>query len=683
MSVVVAKEDAARFIELADAENLEARVVADITAAPRLTMDWNGKTIVNLSRAFLNSNGAPKSADVKIAAPQTSDSVYPPLTKTALTELAASLALCSQKGLGERFDATIGRGTVLMPYGGKYQLTPPQTMAGKIPVLEGRTDAASLMAWGFDPHISEASPYHGAAAAVIHSVAKIIASGGTRKKCWLSFQEYFERLRDEPTRWGKPAAALLGALEAQLGLEVGAIGGKDSMSGSFEEIDVPPTLVSFAVSMADAKSVVSPEFKKAGSHVYKLYAGAGVYGKTDYKSLCGLCDQMEAWIREGRIHAAWAIGAGGAAEAVIKMSFGNHIGFKAVAPLTAEPLIGGFIVEADALPGHEKDLIGVTTEAYTLLQNGETIDFGDIQSAWEATLQPVYPYLIAQEGAAETLTNNTYPTISSPVKSAKPLFVIPVFPGTNCEYDTARGIERAGGAARILVIRNRSVQDIGESARALADAIRGAQGLVIPGGFSGGDEPDGSGKFITAFFRNAAVSDAVADLLQKRDGLMCGICNGFQALIKLGLVPYGEIRDTDVQSPTLTYNKIGRHQSLLAHTRVASNKSPWLSAMAPGAVYTVAVSHGEGRFIADESLIRALAENGQIATQYVDFGGNATQDIRFNPNNSDCAVEGVTSPDGRVFGRMCHNERYEAGLFKNVPGDKDMDIFAGAVAYYR
>ena len=683
MSVVVAKEDAEKFIALAADENLEAKIVAGVTEEPRLVMSWNDSDIVNLARSFLNSNGAPKYANVTVNEISGEDESYPALGEKELTALISDLAFCSQKGLSERFGATIGRGTILMPFGGAHQLTAPQAMAAKIPVLEGETSTASVMSWAFDPKVSEKSPYHGGILAVIHSVAKIIASGGTREKCWLTFQEYFERLREDETRWGKPVSALLGALEAQLGLGVGAIGGKDSMSGSFEDIDVPPTLVSFAVSVADSGNVISPEFKKAGSKVYLLAPGFGIYDKVDFEALAAHFNKVEELIKSGKVRAAWAVGTGGTAEAVIKMCMGNHIGFNAKKPLTAEAFMGGFILEADELAGFEDNIIGCTTEEYTLVQNGETIDIAGLQNAWEQTLEPVYPCLIQQTGKAENFTYTKGVTASPAVKSLNPKFIIPVFPGTNCEYDTARAIEKAGGTAEILVVRNLSVSDIENSVKTLAEKIATAQAVMIPGGFSGGDEPDGSGKFITSFFRNPAISQAVADLLQKRDGLMCGICNGFQALIKLGLVPYGEIRDIDVDSPTLTYNKIGRHQSMLAHTRVASNKSPWLAGMQVGETYIVPVCHGEGRFIADEALIRKLAENGQIATQYVDFDGNATQDIRFNPNNSDFAVEGITSPDGRVFGRMCHNERYTKGTFTNVPGNADMDIFRGAVAYYK
>jgi phosphoribosylformylglycinamidine synthase len=687
MSVVVAKEDAAAFIALASHENMEATVVAHVTREQRLIMKWNKKIIVNLSRKFLNSNGAAKYAKVRIAAPHIPEQKTSALTVEEIEQLIGSLAVCSQKGLVDRFDSVIGAATVVMPFGGKYQLTPAQSMAAKIPVLKGKTNTCSLMAWGFDPEISSVSPYHGAIFAVIHSIAKIIAAGGSRCKSWLSFQEYFERLHCDPARWGKPAAALLGALDAQLGLEVAAIGGKDSMSGSFENIDVPPTLVSFAVSVANINNIITPEFKTVGSMVYHIKPSFTVYEKPDFAALRELFDHVEQLVAEGTILSAWAVGSGGTAEAVIKMCLGNRFGFAAEPPLkspaiTAEAGFGGFVVET-AAPLSGAELLGCTTEEYTIKTNVYSLSLVPLQRTWEETLEMVYPCNIEQEGKTETFTYDKGVTIKPKNRFAQPKFIIPVFPGTNSEYDTARAVEKAGGMAELIIVRNLKPADIGESVRILEKAVRSAQGLIIPGGFSGGDEPDGSGKFITAFFRNPVLSEAVTELLQKHGGLICGICNGFQALIKLGLVPYGEIRGMTENSPTLTYNKIGRHQSTLVRTRIASNKSPWLSHLELGGNYLVPVSHGEGRFIAEESLIRELAANGQIATQYVDLEGSPTQNIRFNPNNSDFAVEGITSPDGRVFGRMGHNERYEESLFKNVPGARSMDIFAGAVGYFR
>jgi len=698
MSVVTTEKDAKKFIELAGAENLEAVVIAEVTEEKRLVMKWNGKTIVNLSREFLNSNGAEKHAKARIA------SLKPASEKTEpdaaqLEKFIADLNICSQKGLVDRFDSSIGAATVIAPYGGKYQLTPAQAMAAKIPVLNGETKTCSLMSWGFDPQVSSASPYHGTVFAVVLSLAKIIAAGGSRKRCWLSFQEYFERLRDDPLRWGKPVCALLGALDAQLGLEIAAIGGKDSMSGSFtlkngENIDVPPTLVSFAVSTAKIDGIVTPEFKRAGSYVYLFKPPCSVFEKADFAALRGFFDTAENLIAENliagklkaghKILSAWAAGSGGTAEAVIKMCAGNRIGFNAEIPLFYEQGFGGFIFETDAPIQLESCvLLGRTAEEYTLNAKTFNIPLDKLQSAWEKTLEPVYPYNTGQSGKTEAFYFGKGVTIKAKERFAKPKFIIPVFPGTNSEYDTAWAIEKAGGQAQIFVIRNLSPSSIAESVSAFEKALRSAQGMVIPGGFSGGDEPDGSGKFITAFIRNPAVCAAVMELLQKRDGLVCGICNGFQALIKLGLVPYGEIRAMTQDSPTLTFNTIGRHQAVLVRTKITSNKSPWLSRLELGGGYLVPISHGEGRFIASEEQIRSLAANGQIATQYVDLDGSPSQDIRFNPNNSNFAVEGITSPDGRVFGRMAHNERFDEGLFKNIPGIRKMDIFAGAVDYFK
>jgi phosphoribosylformylglycinamidine synthase len=688
MSVVVAKKDADAFIQLASRENLEATIIASVTQNPRLVMKWNGKTVVNLSREFLDSNGAKKHAKVRITSPFIPQSGKKNLDERELENFIASLSICSQKGLVDRFDSCIGTGTVLSPFGGKYQLTPAQAMAAKIPVLNGETKTCSIFSWGFDPVISTVSPYHGAVFAVVHSVAKIIASGGNRKRCWLSFQEYFERLRDDPSRWGKPAAALLGALEVQLGLQTAAIGGKDSMSGSFavhggENIDVPPTLVSFAVSTAKIDNIITPEFKRASSMVYHYKPPFSCFEKTDFAALREYFDTVEKLIAEGKIFSCWAVGSGGNAEAIVKMCMGNHIGFSTENDLETNCGFGGFIFETDSSLNIEAELLGHTTGEYSLKTKTFKLPLEKLQTAWEKTLQPVYPYLVKQDGKTENFFYDKGVTVKPKSRYAKPKFLIPVFPGTNSEYDTSRAIEKAGGQAEIFVIRNLTPAQIGESVSEFEKALLSCQGMVIPGGFSGGDEPDGSGKFITAFIRNPIICDAVSGLLQKRGGLICGICNGFQALVKLGLVPYGEIRAMTEGSPTLTFNTIGRHQSVLVRTRVASNKSPWLSRLEVGEHYIVPISHGEGRFIAEESLIRQLADNGQIATQYADFDCGASQDIRFNPNNSNFAVEGITSPDGRVFGRMAHNERFDDGLYRNIPGIRKMDIFSGAVEYFR
>jgi len=682
MSVVVAEKDSASFIKLASGENLEATVVARVTAEPRLVMKWNGNTIVNLSREFLNSNGAKKRAKARITEPAAARMETVFTDAASLEKFAGSLDICSQKGLVDRFDSCIGAGTVIAPFGGKYQLTPAQVMAAKLPVLNGETKTCSVFSWGFDPYISSVSPYHGAVFAVVHSVAKIIAAGGSRSKCRLSFQEYFERLRDDPARWGKPAAALLGALDAQIGLQTAAIGGKDSMSGSFENIDVPPTLVSFAVSTLKIDDIVTPEFKQAGSMVYRLKPPFSVYEKCDFAALCRYFDGVEQLIAQGKILSVWAAGSGGTAEAVFKMCVGSHIGFHAEKDLEAGHGFSGLVVEAACPLQIGAELLGRTVDEYSLNTKSFKVPLERLQAAWENTLEPVYPHLVKQEGKTQNFFYDKGVSIKPEGRCAKPNFIIPVFPGTNSEYDTARAIEKAGGRAETFVIRNLTPADIAQSVKGFEKAVRSAQAMVIPGGFSGGDEPDGSGKFITAFIRNPAVRGAVTELLQKREGLVCGICNGFQALVKLGLVPYGEIRDMTEASPTLTFNAVGRHQSTLVRTRVASNKSPWLSRLEVGSQYIVPISHGEGRFIAEESLIRRLADNGQIATQYVDFEGNASVDIRFNPNNSNFSVEGITSPDGRVFGRMAHNERFDDGLYRNIPDMRRMDIFSGAVEYF-
>jgi len=685
MSAVVGKNDVELFSSLAAEENIEAAVIARVTGEKRLVMKWNEKTIVSLCREFLNSNGAKKHANVHIT-PARFSLRYKPVTESGqLEELIGSMNICSQKGLAGIFDSSIGAASVAAPFGGKYQMTPFQSMAAKIPVLKGETKTCSLMSWGFDPEISQNSPYHGAVFAVVYSIAKIIASGGSRKKCWLSFQEYFERLGGDPERWGKPAAALLGALDAQLGLQTAAIGGKDSMSGSFayngKNIDVPPTLVSFAVSVTKIDKIITPEFKKAGSYVYHYRPPFTLCENLDFAALREYFDNVEKLIEKEKILSAWAVGPGGTAEAAVKMCFGNRIGFSAENHLAKEAGFGGFVFEADA-PLQFGELLGRTSGDYRLAAKTFEISLEKLQDTWENALQSVYPYLEKQSGKIETFLYDKAVLIKAKNRYAKPKFVIPVFPGTNSEYDTQRAVEKAGGEAQIVVIRNLTPANITDSICVFEKALRSCQGMIIPGGFSGGDEPDGSGKFITAFIRSGRVSNAVMELLQKRDGLVCGICNGFQALIKLGLVPYGEIRNMTELSPTLTFNTIGRHQSVLVRTRVVSNKSPWLSRFKPAESFIVPVSHGEGRFIAEESLIRELAANGQIATQYADFEGNASHDIRFNPNNSSFAVEGITSPDGRVFGRMAHNERFDDGLYRNIPGIRKMDIFAGAVDYF-
>ena len=689
MAVVVAKEDAQKFLDAADRENLMATVVAKVTEQPRLVMFWRGKRIVDLSREFLGSNGAAKYTKIIAKAPAQKAHCCKNKdlsVKEKFETIMANLNVCSQRGLSDRFDSTIGANTVVMPYGGKTQLTPSQAMVAKIPMLHGETNTCSIMSWGFNPYISDQDQFKGAQLAVVESIAKIIASGGSRSRCWLSFQEYFEKIGTDPEKWGKPFQSLLGGLKAQLELGCAAIGGKDSMSGSFEDIHVPPTLISFAVSTAKVNNVVTDEFKAAGDKVYLLAPEYDENGMPVYENIRKVFDHMESLIASGKVKAVYTLGMKGLGEALCKMSFGNRIGFAAQENLhhLFKPVYGAFVFEASEELDTFAKLIGCTTEEYTLQINGETVDLQEIQQKWEATLEPVYPRIT--KAPQETVPTYNYQCVertTSSIKLAQPRVLIPVFPGTNCEYDTARAFERAGAKADIVVIRNKTSEQIKESVELIREKIANSQIIAIPGGFSGGDEPEGSAKFIASFFRNPQITEAVMELLKNRDGLMCGICNGFQALVKLGLVPYGEIISTDASCPTLTYNVIDRHQSGLVRTRIASNKSPWLMHTNVGDIHTIAISHGEGRFVASEQLVKQLAENGQIATQYVDLEGNPTEDYRFNPNGSIDAIEGITSPDGRVFGKMGHSERYTNGLYLNVDGDKDQKMFAGAVSYFR
>lgn len=687
MAVVIEKKNVKRFMAEADKENLESTLVAVVTEEPRLRMTWNDKEIVNLSRKFLNSNGAEKHTSVTVSAPQLSSPNKYTDSPESWLSLISDLNVCSQKGLIERFDSTIGAGTILMPFGGKYQLTPTQAMAAKIPVLHGETSTCSLMGWGYNPYLSEKSPYHGAMLAVIESIAKVIAIGGSYKKCWLTFQEYFERTKSNPARWGKPFAALLGAFKAQLEMGCGAIGGKDSMSGTFENIDVPPTLVSFAVSVAKSSKIISPEFKKAGSKVIIIRPSYDEKGLPDFKSVKDCFDKVEKLISSGKAKSVWALSFGGVAEAVAKMAFGNKVGFRFTEKLSPEtlftPCCGAFVMELDANAKTAELVIGETISDYKIDCGSYSVSLDVMQKNWEDKLEPVFHCNInVPETKTETFSYKSQSRGKPSLKIAKPRVLIPVFPGTNCEYDTARAFERAGALPEVFVINNLSSHAISESVEQIEAIIRNSQIVMIPGGFSGGDEPDGSGKFITAFFRNPKIKDAVHELLDKRDGLMLGICNGFQALVKLGLVPFGKIVDMEDNSPTLTFNTIGRHQSMMVNTRVASNKSPWLMGTEPGAVHRIAISHGEGRFVASDELIKQMAANGQIATQYVDMDGKPSMDIRFNPNTSVHAIEGITSPDGRVFGKMGHSERIGLDICKNVEGAKDQLIFESGVRYF-
>ena len=694
MAVVVANADAAEFMELADSENLESTVVADVTEEPRLVMTWNGKTIVDISREFLDSNGAEKHITVKTAKAAAPEKEMPESFGAGLRTLAGDLNVCSKRGLSERFDSTIGAGTVLMPFGGKYQRTPSQAMAYKISVEKKDTRTCSLMSWGYNPYISSASPYHGAYTAVIESVSKLIASGAEFKDVYLTFQEYFEKLGKDSEKWGKPLSALLGAFKAQMGLGIAAIGGKDSMSGTFEDINVPPTLVSFAVTTEDIDNILSNDFKAAGHRVLLIKPDTDSDGLVNLRSLKKVFSEVTRFMREGRVYAAYTPGFGGAAEAVMKMCFGNGIGFEFEAGLAPEEIFGyaygSFLLEVDAdikaSAGSATVLnIGKTTDTGCISRGSECAALEELADIYEGRLESVYTCNIKTEKTDVPAVEYKFEGIrkAPAIKTAEPKVLIPVFPGTNCEYDSAKAMAAAGAAPEIFLIKNRSAEDIAESVSTFADKVRESQMIFIPGGFSGGDEPDGSGKFITAFFRNEAVRDAVTELMDEREGLMCGICNGFQALIKLGLVPYGRIMETDESCPTLALNTIGRHQSKIVRTRIASNMSPWLADTEVGDVFTMPVSHGEGRFTADDKLIKQLIRNGQIATQYVDLDGNPTNDVQFNPNGSFYAVEGITSPDGRIFGKMGHTERAGYGLYKNVPGRYELDMFRSAVKYFR
>ena len=687
MAVVVAKEDEAEFIRLANSENIEATKVADVTERPYMEMNWNGNTIINLSREFLNSNGAQKHINIHVAKGEDYTKSVSGTFADNMKELCTDLNVCSKRGLSERFDSTIGSGTVLMPFGGKNQRTPIQAMVNKVSVEKGHTDTCSVMAYGYNPFITEKNPYHGAYLAVVESVSKLIAAGSSFEDVYLTFQEYFEKPKADPKRWGKPLAALLGAFKAQKELGIGAIGGKDSMSGSFEDIDVPPTLVSFAVTTDKTQNIISPEFKGANHKVVLLEPEYDENGLPVTKSLLGVYDTVAKLVREGKAVAAYTPVYGGIAEAVYKMAIGNSIGFKYADGVSMNKifgyLYGAFVVELNC-DENIGIFLGETTEAYEIVYGGEKVCLECLSKAYEDKLEEIYKCNIAQEEtpvekfayeAKEIKTCNT--------KTAQPKVLIPVFPGTNCEYDTAKAFEDAGAKADIFAINNLSAEGIAKSVDEFAGRIAESQVIFVPGGFSGGDEPDGSGKFITAFFRNEAIKNAVTELLDSRDGLMGGICNGFQALIKLGLVPYGKIIDTDESCPTLTFNKINRHQSKLVNVRVASNNSPWLAETKVGDIYTVPISHGEGRFLADEKLIRDLGAKGQIITQYVDFSGNPTNDIQFNPNGSDFAIEGICSPDGRVFGKMGHSERIGSGLYKNVPGKFEMGLFKSCVKYFK
>lgn len=700
MAVVVSKEDSERFITLSQAENLEATIVAVVTNTNRLVMRWRGKKIVDISRDFLNTNGAEQVTRITVKNPVLDENPGDaPIPVTNIREAwlknLQRLNVCSQKGLVEMFDSTIGAGTVLMPFGGKNQMTPAEGMAAKIPVKKGETTTGTLMTFGFNPDISMNSPFHGAVNAVVEAASKTVAMGGDYRKIRLTLQEYFEKPGKDPISWGKPFSALLGAFYAQMNMKIPAIGGKDSMSGTFKDMHVPPTLVAFAVTAADVTKVLSPEFKRTGSHVVLVKLKRDALNLPDFTHLDRTWNHIHRIAQEGKILSAASVKTGGIAEVISEMSFGNDIGFRSVSAGKAENwftlMPGNLVLEIPnqtdpevILEGLDYELLGHTVDSPSITIGNTEMSLDELKGAWEKPLEDIFRTRtpLREDKPVQALFDRYIPIRSSQI-FAKPRVFIPVFPGTNCEYDSARAFEKAGAAADVFVMKNLTPADIEESVQEMKKRIARSQIIMLPGGFSAGDEPDGSGKFIATVFRNPILTEAVMELLKQRDGLMLGICNGFQALVKLGLLPYGEIRELDENSPTLTFNTIGRHVSRLVTTKVISSLSPWLAKTVPGEIHTIAVSHGEGRFAASEAIIRELAENGQIATQYVDTDGNPTYDIRFNPNGSEAAIEGITSRDGKILGKMGHDERYTAHTFRNVPGDKDQMLFEAGVDYFR
>lgn len=700
MAVVVSKENADKFIELSLAENLEATKVAVVTDSGRLKLKWRDKYIVNLSREFLDTNGVRQKINVYVKNPEEKQNYFNideniKDVKDKIENTLEDLNVCSQKGLAERFDSTIGASTVLMPFGGKYQMTPQDVMAAKLPVMDGDTDTATLMSFGFDANLSSWSPFHGALYAVIESVSKIVAKGGEFSNIRLTFQEYFESLEKDPKRWGKPLASLLGAFYAQRVLEIPAIGGKDSMSGTFKDIDVPPTLVSFAVDIVDSNVIISQELKEKNSHIVAIPVIRDENELPDFHALKNAYRKVTELIKDKKVLSSSIVRCGGLIEAVSKMSFGNKIGVTINAnvdeKMLLSPEIGSIVLEIpegeniNAMFGDVKFFsVGSTNNKKDIIYKDIRISIDELIEKWQEPLEKIFPQK-AQPEFKEMYTNefSIRNTKSPVIKIAKPKVFIPVFPGTNCEYDSKKAFERAGADASVMVLKNLNSDFFKESVDKMAEEIDKSQIVMLPGGFSAGDEPDGSGKFIAAVLRNPKVSESIMKLLKQRDGLMLGICNGFQALIKLGLVPFGEIRDIHENCPTLTYNTIGRHVSKMVNTKIVSVKSPWLSGVNVNDMHTVAVSHGEGRFVGDEALIKKLFDNGQVATQYVDFNGNPTYDIEFNPNGSMFAVEGITSPDGRVFGKMGHSERRGHNVSINVPGNKDQKIFESGVSYFK
>ena len=712
MAVVIKKENIEKFISMAREENLEATYVADVTDSKRVRMFWNGKTIVDMSRDFIETNGVKQTTRVRVKAIDNIEinnrfrekhlevAVNNVMSlKDRFVETMTDLNVCSQKGLIEKFDNTIGGNTVLLPFGGKYQATPTQGMVAKIPVLNGETDISTIMTYGYNPKIGKYSPFHGALYAVVESVCKVVTIGGNFSSIRLTLQEYFEKLGISEVKWGKPFSALLGAYSAQNKLGIPAIGGKDSMSGTFKDIDVPPTLVSFAVDTVDAKQVLSPEFKNYNSTVIMLSTKVFENKVIDFEELKKNLSKVTDLIKDEKVSSAHSIGYGGVCEAICKMSFGNKIGFRFNESIEIDESIlfgasyGNIILELkddnkevlESLRGYNYKILGNTVKEKSIFIENEEIDIDFIYNKYCEVLEPIFPTRV--ESIKEKIETISFITDTKSCKSgislASPKVFIPTFPGTNCEYDSARVFEKAGAKTSIKVFKNLTDKDIESSIDSMVKEIKSSQIIMLPGGFSAGDEPDGSGKFIATVFRNPKIAEAVNEFLTKQDGLMLGICNGFQALIKLGLVPYGKIMDIDENCPTLTYNKIGRHQAKMVKTRISSNKSPWLYGTEVGDIHSIAISHGEGRFVADEKTLKQLIDNGQIATQYVDLEGNATYDIDFNPNGSTFAVEGITSIDGRILGKMGHSERIGNQVVKNIIGEKDQKIFESGVKYFK
>ncbi|HAT4372910.1 phosphoribosylformylglycinamidine synthase [Clostridioides difficile] len=708
MAVAIKKENKDKFIQLAVEENLEATHVATVTDTGYLRMFWNGKAIVDINREFLDTNGVKQTTDVHVTKVDEENTFFSSneivkdvkcaSMKDKFTKVLSDLNVCSQKGLVEMFDNTIGGNTVLMPFGGKYQATPTQGMVAKIPVLGGETNTSTIMTYGYNPKVGKWSPFHGALYAVVESVCKLVAIGGNYSTTRLTFQEYFEKLGNNPEKWGKPFSALLGAFYAQSKFEIPAIGGKDSMSGTFKDIEVPPTLVSFAVDTVDAKKVVSPEFKKADSKVVMLCVSKAENDVVDFEELKRNLDKVRELIHGNKVLSTYALGFAGVGEAISKMAFGNKIGFKfseeAEKAFTDDKLFeasyGNIVLELanddlSILDGYNYIVLGSTAKEANIFIKGEELSLDELYKAHCSTLEPIFP--TKAEEVKSKIETISYISQGEAKKSslsiATPRVFIPAFPGTNCEYDSARAFERAGANANIRVFKNLTYKDIEDSIDTIVNEIKSSQIIMLPGGFSAGDEPDGSGKFIATVFRNPRVQEAINEFLTQKDGLMLGICNGFQVLIKLGLVPYGEIRVQSENAPTLTYNNIGRHQAKIARTRISSNKSPWLAQTNVGDIHNIAISHGEGKFVASEEVMRELIANGQVATQYVDFNNEATYDIEFNPNGSFYAVEGITSADGRVFGKMGHSERIGEEVYKNIIGEKDQKIFESGVKYFR